>query len=509
MKKRIVAALLSLVIALSLLGVLGTASVFGAETIEETTYKFLTTKLGLNNAAACGIMANIMCECSFNPQAGDIDTNGLYSYGLVMWNGPRYERLKQWCKDNGYDYTTVDGQLRYLRYELQNGEAETYAAMKAVPNTFEGSVEATVLFAELFERCTKTSYGLRAYYDANRYWPVYGTGEPSSLSGIYGVSCNYPINIKKGDSYTLRGAVVSYTSYLTSVTAGVYDSTGKMLTGKSATLSPGSNYFAYEIRSLDSGVVFGLLATGTYYYRITASNASGMYTVAEHKFTVSSEPTSGVYPGFSTGSPSGGCGPDCPGLKFIDMPTADNWAHKGIDFVLERGLFEGTSPNTFEPSGAMTRAMLVTVLYRLEGSPDASGLENPFEDVKSGKWYTDPIKWAASCGVVRGMSETAFNPYGNVTREQMATILQRYTEMKGLDFYNRVDLASFPDEDQVAGWAYDGFSWAAACDVIRGTKIDGTSYLDPKGTATRAQVAVMLKRYVEKVLPETPAEPNE
>ena len=509
MKKKIISVLLSLVIALPLTGVFGSARISASETIEETTFGFLTQELGLNNAAACGIMANIMCECSFNPQAGDIDTNGLYSYGLVMWNGPRYERLKQWCKDNKYDYTTVEGQLNYLKYELENGESDTYVAMKAIPNTFEGSVEATVQFADLFERCTKTSYGLRAYYDANRYWPAYGTGEPSSLTGIYGVYCNYPVNIKKGDSYTLRGAVVSYTSYLTTVTAGVYDSSGRMLTGKSATLGPGSNYFAYEIRSLDSGVVFGMLEKGTYFYRITASNAEGLFTVAEHTFTVSSDPTSGVYPDYNTGIPSGGCGPDCPSLQFTDAPPAGNWAHKGIDFVLDQGLFRGTSPSLFEPSGPMTRAMLVTVVYRLEGSPDTAGLENPFEDVQGGKRYTKAIKWAASCGVVKGVSKTLFNPYGSVTREQMATIFQRYTEMKTLDYYNRSDLAAFPDEGQVADWAYDGFSWAVACDVIRGTKVEGVSYLDPKGTATRAQVAVILKRYVEKVIPETTVVPNE
>ncbi len=500
MRKRIVSIVLTVVLFLSFLSLFGAASVFAEETVEETTYKFLTEKLGLNSAAACGIMANIRCESSFLPDNGGTDVNGLYSYGLVMWNGPRYERLKKWCKDNNYDYKTAAGQLRYLRYEFQNGEAGTYAAMKAIPNTFEGSIQATVQFAELFERCTKTSYGLRAYYDANIYWRTYGDGGPSTMRGIFGVYCNYPVNIKKGDAYDLRGAVVSHTSYLTSVTAGVYAAAGKRLTRKAATLKPESKYNAYEIRNLDSGVVFGILAKGTYTYRITASNADGVYTVAEHTFTVSSDETSGIYPGYSTGNPNGGCGPDCPGLRFVDMPPAKNWAHKGIDFVLERKLFEGTSTTKFEPAASMTRAMLVTVLYRLEGSPDVGEAENPFEDVMNGKWYSDPIRWATECGVVRGMSSTRFDPYGSVTREQMATILQRYTDMKGLDFLNRADIGTFPDADQVAGWAYDGFSWAVACDVIHGTKVGDLSYLDPKGTATRAQVAVMLKRYVENVM---------
>ena len=179
--------------------------------------------------------------------AADWDTNGLYSYGLFMWNGPRYERLKKWCGENKLDYTTVNGQMNYLRHELEGSECETLAAMRAIPDTFEGCVDATVLFAELFERCASFSYGLRVYYAVNTFWPSYGTCAPSEKRGIYGVYCNYPVTVKTGDSYTLKGAVVSFTSPLTELSAGVYDANGKMLTGSTAYPSE----YVYDITKID------------------------------------------------------------------------------------------------------------------------------------------------------------------------------------------------------------------------------------------------------------------
>ena len=310
-----------------------------AATVEEEVFSFLTDELGLTSAAAAGIMANIMCECSFNPNAGDWDTNDLYSYGLFMWNGPRYERLKKWCGENKLDYTTVNGQMNYLRHELEGSECETLTAMRAIPDTFEGCVDATVLFAELFERCASFSYGLRVYYAVNTFWPSYGTCAPSEKRGIYGVYCNYPVTVKTGDSYTLKGAVVSFTSPLTELSAGVYDANGKMLTGSTAYPSE----YVYDITKIDRYVVFGSLAPGVYVYRISASNSDGAYIVEEHEFTVGDGTTSGKYPRITDGSVLCGFGPYCPGAKFTDMPPAGDWAHDGIDYVLSRGLFLGTS----------------------------------------------------------------------------------------------------------------------------------------------------------------------
>ncbi|MBQ1502425.1 MAG: S-layer homology domain-containing protein [Clostridia bacterium] len=466
-----------------------------AATVEEEVFSFLTDELGLTTAAAAGIMANIMCECSFNPNAGDWDTNDLYSYGLFMWNGPRYERLKKWCGENKLDYTTVNGQMNYLRHELEGSECETLAAMRAIPDTFEGCVDATVLFAELFERCASFSYGLRVYYAVNTFWPSYGTCAPSEKRGIYGVYCNYPVTVKTGDSYTLKGAVVSFTSPLTELSAGVYDANGKMLTGSTAYPSE----YVYDITKIDRYVVFGSLAPGVYVYRISASNSDGAYIVEEHEFTVGDGTTSGKYPRITDGSVLCGFGPYCPGAKFTDMPPAGDWAHDWIDYVLSRGLFLGTSATTFEPDASMTRAMLVTVIWRLEGSPEADGGYGRFADVEPESWYEPAVTWAASAGVTNGVDDTHFDPYAEVTREEAVTFLQRFTEGKGYDYYNRADLSSFSDVLSLSYWSTDAFSWAVAEGIIFGSGSGAHAKLEPGASATRAQVAAMLKRFVENV----------
>ena len=188
----------------------------------------------------------------------------------------------------------------------------------------------------------------------------------------------------------------------------------------------------------------------------------------------------------------------CPGKSFTDMPKPNNWAHAGIDFCVENGLFAGTSATTFSPDGNMTRAMLVTVLYRLEGQPAVTA-SNPFSDVTNGQWFTNAIIWAADKGVVSGVGNGKFNPNGNITREQIATIMYRYAEYKSYDVSATGDLKAFPDETDVSTWAYKALAWANAEGLVSGVGANGTSYLQPLGNATRAQVAAILMRYVKNI----------
>ena len=192
-------------------------------------------------------------------------------------------------------------------------------------------------------------------------------------------------------------------------------------------------------------------------------------------------------------------GEGCPSSAYIDVPDVSNWAHVGIDFVLKSGLFYGTSDTTFSPDIAMTRAMLVTVLYRLEGRPGVT-TENPFTDVPDGKWYTEAVIWAAEKGVVAGIGDGRFAPDASVTREQIAVILRSYSAYKGYDTTARADLTTFPDHGEVSGWAYEAMSWANAAGLIAGAGANGTSYLMPKREATRAQVATILMGYVKTIV---------
>ena len=192
-------------------------------------------------------------------------------------------------------------------------------------------------------------------------------------------------------------------------------------------------------------------------------------------------------------------GEGCPSSAYVDVPESTHWAHVGIDFVLKSGLFYGTSDTTFEPDGEMTRAMLVTVLYRLEGQPKPT-TKNPFSDVAAGTWYTDAVIWAAENKIVNGIGGDLFDPDGSVTREQMAAILYRYSVFKGLTMAQGAFAMTYPDEAGISAYALEAMRWANAEKLINGTELDGTVYLDPQGSATRAQVAAILMRYVQNVL---------
>ena len=177
--------------------------------------------------------------------------------------------------------------------------------------------------------------------------------------------------------------------------------------------------------------------------------------------------------------------------KFTDV-KAGAWYESAVQYVFDYGLFAGTSETTFSPDMPMTRAMLVTVLYRLEGSPEVYG-RAPFLDVGSSAWYHDAVLWAKKNSIVSGVGNGRFEPNQNITREQMAAILYRYTDFKGRDVSKRADLSVFPDGNTVSDWAKESMSWANAEGFITGTGVK----LEPRGFATRAQVASILMRYCQ------------
>ena len=185
-------------------------------------------------------------------------------------------------------------------------------------------------------------------------------------------------------------------------------------------------------------------------------------------------------------------------FPFTDVP-AGSWYYGAAAYAYNNGLFDGTSPTTFAPNAVMSRAMLVTVLWRLAGAPAPKGV-NTFSDVPGGTWYTDAVTWAAENGVVSGIGGGCFAPNSNVTREQTAVILFNYAHSCGYDVGARADLSAFPDAGSVSGWAQDALSWANAASLINGTVYGGRTILDPQGSASRAQVAMILRSYAEHVV---------
>lgn len=181
-------------------------------------------------------------------------------------------------------------------------------------------------------------------------------------------------------------------------------------------------------------------------------------------------------------------------VKFLDV--ADNaWYHDSVYAAVDMGLFTGVSDNYFQPDGSMTRAMLVTVLWRLEGSPAAGSAD--FADVANGSWYDKAVAWANKEGIVTGISDASFAPNAAITREQMATMLYRYAKYLGLNTAAKADLSDYADADKISAYAVDAMAWAVRAGLINGVTADT---LAPAGTATRAQVATILVRFVEKFL---------
>ena len=195
-------------------------------------------------------------------------------------------------------------------------------------------------------------------------------------------------------------------------------------------------------------------------------------------------------------------GPACPGYAFRDMPAPSIWSHAGLDYCIYHGYIAGTSATTVTPDGECTRAMIVSILYRVQGEPakvngyELKKLAPPFDDVERGRWYTDAIWWAKLTGVVSGMSPSTFAPDAPITRAQLAVILYNYTQQFAPGSLTETgSLTGFPDAGSVPSWARTAMAWAVGNGLISGVGENGVSYLRPEGCATRAQVATILMNY--------------
>ena len=181
-----------------------------------------------------------------------------------------------------------------------------------------------------------------------------------------------------------------------------------------------------------------------------------------------------------------------------DLPYTDvtgHWAEEAITFVYEKGLMTGTREDAFSPETELSRAMLVTILYRMEGEP-AVAADNTFSDVKAGTWYTNAVIWAAEKGIVNGVGQDRFAPDQDITREQMAAMLLRYSDYKDYDTTAQNDLAHYTDGDQISTWALEALQWANGEGLITGRTAD---QLVPQGDTTRAETATILMRYLETI----------
>ena len=180
-------------------------------------------------------------------------------------------------------------------------------------------------------------------------------------------------------------------------------------------------------------------------------------------------------------------------LPFTDVDG--HWALDAIRFVYDQGLMTGTKETLFSPKKPLNRAMLATILYRMEGSPAVTG-ENPYTDVAAGTWYTDAVLWASEQGIVNGYGNGKFGPLNNITREQLAAMLLRYSDYKKYNTDAQNDLASYADADDISAWALEALRWANAQGLVTGRT---ETTLVPQGDTTRAETATILMRYLDTI----------
>ena len=217
---------------------------------------------------------------------------------------------------------------------------------------------------------------------------------------------------------------------------------------------------------------------GWYSERSLTNKVSGVYLTKDMT----------VYAGWRVDeNPNTGANP------FTDVSEKD-WFYSDVMFVYENGLMLGTSKALFSPHGTATRGMMATILWRMEGSPAPKG-KNSFTDVEAGKWYADAITWTAENGIFAGYGKDKFGPDDPITREQLAAIFYRYADYKGYDLTVKGNLDKFKDADKITDYAKTAMQWAVGSGLMKGKS---GNLLDPQGTATRAEIAAMLHRFIEK-----------
>ena len=187
-----------------------------------------------------------------------------------------------------------------------------------------------------------------------------------------------------------------------------------------------------------------------------------------------------------------------PNWQFGDVAeNPGNWKYEAVKYVTEKGIMNGTAPNEFKPDDSLTRAMFATMLYRMAGQP-AVTFTNKFPDVPANKWYSNAVIWASEKGIVSGYGDGRFGVNDSITREQIAKMLMEYGRVQGYNISQSADFSAFADAGSVSGWASGYMKWAVGSGMISGSQKHGKYYLNPKGNATRAESATMLKRFMEK-----------
>ncbi|MDR2502634.1 MAG: S-layer homology domain-containing protein, partial [Oscillospiraceae bacterium] len=258
-----------------------------------------------------------------------------------------------------------------------------------------------------------------------------------------------------------------------------------------------NNYTAVTWTALQAAIIDATAVRSTQY--VTQTAVDGQITALQTAIG-GLRKNSGGYnlpPPESTPAPESDTGkaPSAPPNPFDDIHTGD-WFYDDVLYVYVNGSMSGTTSNKFSPQIPITRGMLVTVLYRIAGEPSVSGLDNPFDDVASGAWYANAVKWGASNGIIHGLGGGKYAPDAPITRQDLAAILYRYAQLRGALPSDAAAELKFSDSAAISRYARESVSALTAQGIVSGK---AKNIFDPHGQATRAEVAAMLRRFLAAV----------
>jgi hypothetical protein len=442
----------------------------------------------------------------FNNSYADI-TYTVAAGGSVTFNTSDFNTfVRKAAGATNYSSSQTGYNLNYVTFDMKNATFGSYAY--STNNTYRyGALYTT---SALKTEITSSDYNTKFYNTTSAYNYSLSnvTFGASNYSTNYVViipftavnnnnnsySGNVYITVKSGHAITILGADFGSEKIPAEVTADYSTAAYVQFTLPSS--SDGKLYYNYT--SIATGKNTAVTATGKYYI-----TASGTQNALKYVYFVPAADKTGTvnvaYTAYNTAGTNIGSGTisftvtgRTSSSYYSDVTSANtgSWSANAVDFMAYNDLVKGTGTYQFSPYMAMTRAMFVTVLYRAAGEPSVSSIANPFKDVKSGEYYYNAVLWAYRNNIVTGTSGTAFNPDGKITREQIAAILYRYMGSPTV----RSSLTGYTDSNKVSSYAVNAMNWA----VYNGY-IQGSGYkLNPTSNATRAEVAVMLYRFLTK-----------
>ena len=442
------------------------------------------------------VPASALADSEVSSMKASEDLKTLIKY----WEGVRLTAYKAHSSE---DYWTIGyghyGPDVYEGMEITEEQADAYFeqdiatfeaaanriianyGLEASQNVFDAMLSLSYNFGPSWVETYAGSWRLASYVKAG-FKDSSGNRIPDlEIADAFAVLCSAGGEILPGllKRRLNEAEIFLYSDYSTSFTnfvAVIFDANG-------GTLSSGNRVIAYEKNKPYGSLPTASLSGTKFGYWKDESSGS---TITSGSIADQIRTLTAVW-----GEPVCPLGDKCPSKNFTDVP-ATYWAHSDIDNVVSLGLFKGTTGTRFGVNDLMTRAMLLTVLYRLEGSPDVSGYENRFSDVDENSYYYSALLWGSHNNISNGYSDGTFLPGGTLTREQFVTFLNRYANYKGYNTEVYADIGGYSDAQQVSPFARESMCWAIGAGIVTGTS---ATTLSPQASATRAQVAVMFNRF--------------